>query len=135
MNSQAPSQLASDWLNTMYAAGIDDKTPGVRDLSKYYSFFMRCAHQGDLKPVDELLKHTDVKRISISYMMALLRGNYRMHQRLPHWVCFRSRVRDELDSRGKDTTMIMVGLLEVTPDDNPSGALDGLMRVHPTLRG
>lgn len=133
MSMPQRSQLASDWLEAMYEAGTSDDAPSSADLSKFVRFCMQCAHEGDLSPIDEVLRDVDVTKVSICYMISMLRSNYRLHKSLQHWEPLRDRVGLELLARGKEPKKLLRGLLDVS-NKHPSGALDGLLRVHPTLR-
>lgn len=121
------------WLEKMYACGALESNTSVQTLAGIHSYFMQCAQNGNLDVIDRLLASTDVSRISVTWMISLLRGNFRIHHNLSNWKSFRDRAYAEITKRGENPGRILRGLLD-GQIENPSGALDNLLGVHPDLR-
>lgn len=121
------------WLEKMYACGPLESITSPQTLAGIHSYFIQCAQSGNLGAIDRLLESVVASRVSITWMISLLRGNFRVHEMLPNWKPFRDRVYSEIEKRGENPRVILRGLLDGQLSA-PSGALDNLLGVHPTLR-
>lgn len=130
MPTDLQKKLVDEWLNRLYGLG---NSQNVFDAYELTAFCMDCARHGNLSPIDQLMAEVDVTKISPTFMVTLLRSNFRLHHHMVNWVDFRDRVHVELTSRGLQANSILRGLLDIGKA-TPSGALDDLLGVHPSLR-
>jgi hypothetical protein len=104
-------------------------------LQDLISFSMDCHVNGDLTPIDELMKDLDPTKTNKIYSCGLLRCNFRLHNVLTNWFTFRDRVKEAFIVAGENYEDPLHGLLDVTwyKQTQDSYAFGCLMNIHPYL--
>ena len=73
---------------------------GINEFIRGYAF----------KELDRILKSTDLAVVSVASLVTIIRATYPVRSRLGEWVPFRNSAITELNSRGKDSSLLLKGV-------------------------
>lgn len=109
-SSRKPVERNLEWFYSAIKDGAESKpTPtalvevinGVNDFIRGYAFI----------ELDRILQSTDVTVISVARLVTMIRATYPVRSRLGEWVPFRNAAITELNERGKDSSLLLKGVV------------------------
>jgi len=90
-----------------YLPGDETKDSAIADAIVEISHILNEQRYSDY---DELLKHLDIKKVSISMMLSFLRVSFMIRNEISEWFPFLTKAMTEVSVRGKNPYLIFKGL-------------------------